>query len=78
MLESKTKVYYAIRDALRRPDVRYVNSEGGTRSSKTFSALQVLIEIAKGCRGMDLYPTMPPLSCLASHQLLVSRKDSYW
>lgn len=52
MLESKTKVYYAIRDALRRPDVRYVNSEGGTRSSKTFSALQVLIEIAKGCRGL--------------------------
>ena len=29
-------------------------------------------------RLMDLYPTMPPLSCLASHQLLVSRKDSYW
>lgn len=52
MLESKTKVYYAIRDALRRPDVRYVNSEGGTRSSKTFSALQVLIEIAKGCKGL--------------------------
>ena len=52
MLESKTKVYYAIRDALRTPAVRYVDSEGGTRSSKTFSALQVLIEIAKGCKNL--------------------------
>lgn len=52
MLESKTRVYYEIRDALRRPEIRYVDSEGGTRSSKTFSALQVLIEIAKGCKGL--------------------------
>ena len=29
-------------------------------------------------RFMDLYPTMLPLSCLASLLLLVFRKDSYW
>ena len=45
MIESKTRVYYALRDALADPSVRYVDNAGGTRSGKTFSTLQVLREI---------------------------------
>ena len=52
MIESKTKVYYDIRRALDNPAVRYIDSAGGTRSGKTFAMLQVLCEIAKGCKNL--------------------------
>lgn len=52
MIESKTRVYYEVRDALTDPSVRYIDNEGGTRSGKTFSTIQVLCELAKGMRGL--------------------------
>ena len=64
MIESKTRVYYALRDALADPSVRYVDNAGGTRSGKTFSTLQVLCEIAKGSRDLLISvvsETMPHL-----------------
>lgn len=64
MIESKTRVYYALRDALADPSVRYVDNAGGTRSGKTFSTLQVLCEIAKGSQGLLISvvsETMPHL-----------------
>lgn len=64
MLESKTSVYYKLRAALSDRAVRYVDNAGGTRSGKTFSTLQVLCEIAKGCRGLIISvvsETMPHL-----------------
>ena len=64
MIESKTRVYYALRDALADPSVRYVDNAGGTRSGKTFSTLQVLCEIAKGARDLLISvvsETMPHL-----------------
>lgn len=64
MIESKTRVYYEIRAALTRADVRYVDNAGGTRSGKTFSTLQVLVELAKGSRDLLISvvsETMPHL-----------------
>ena len=48
MIGSKTRVYYEMRDALTDPSVRYIDNEGGTRSGKTFSTIELLVEIAKG------------------------------
>lgn len=48
MIGSKTRVYYEMREALTDPSVRYIDNEGGTRSGKTFSTIELLVEIAKG------------------------------
>ena len=64
MIDTKTSVYYRMREAISDPLVRYVDSEGGTRSSKTFSAIEVLVEIAKGCLNLIISivsETMPHL-----------------
>jgi phage terminase large subunit len=64
VIGSKTTVYYRMREAVSDPSVRYVDSEGGTRSSKTFSALELLVEIAKGCPNLIISvvsETMPHL-----------------
>lgn len=46
MLNSFTKTFHYIGDAIKQHP-RYIDSEGGTRSSKTFSSLQWLIILAK-------------------------------
>ena len=48
MIDSKTRVYYEMREALTDPSVRYIDNEGGTRSGKTFSTIELLVEMAKG------------------------------
>lgn len=47
MISAKSKVYYMTRAALRTPGMRYIDDEGGARSSKTFTNIQILTEIAK-------------------------------
>lgn len=65
MIGSKTPVYYKLREALADlAAVRYIDNAGGTRSGKTFSTLQVLAELAKGCSGLLISvvsETMPHL-----------------
>lgn len=52
MLESKTRVYYEVKAALADPDTAYIDNEGGARSGKTFSVIQILVEIAKSYNGL--------------------------
>lgn len=80
MIESKTRVYEAIRDAIATPGVRYIDSEGGTRSSKTFSALQALVEVAKGTAGLLISvvsETMPHLKRGAIRDFKVILADEW-
>jgi phage terminase large subunit len=52
-----TRLFYANKDAIERSGKRYIVNEGGTRSSKSYSIMMVLIMMARNTPGLTITVT---------------------